>query len=373
MTGPPAKTPIALGVTFPLLATIAVGARFWARKKKGMARRIDDWMLIPSLILSIGNAISMILAAVLGDMGKLKPLDENGFPPLDESFETFYKCIFANNLLTTAAMAVTRHTILLFYGRIFRGRAFAISKWTLYILNGIWGIAYFFVFVFTCDPISDKWELPNGSKERDCLPVSTAQSHAVSSVLLDMAVLLVPWPPIMRLSMSKREKAAVLGIFGLGFVVVVVAIGKAVEFYVVVGELARSHQIQYILAPTMYWTIPETCIAVVGACLPTLRPIFHGWSPESVIGSVRSALSLGSLSSNHRKDGSPTKTSSQPTSHAGTDSVRGLRDSQEYDIPPLPPFASKSSHKEPNEIHVESQVIVSSDPRDPDHGLREEP
>ena len=129
-----------------------------------------------------------------------------------------FKCIFANNLLTTAAMAVTRHTILLFYGRIFRGRAFAISKWTLYILNGIWGIAYFFVFVFTCDPISDKWELPNGSKERDCLPVSTAQSHAVSSVLLDMAVLLVPWPPIMRLSMSKREKAAILGIFGLGFV-----------------------------------------------------------------------------------------------------------------------------------------------------------
>ncbi|KAF2190341.1 hypothetical protein K469DRAFT_443815, partial [Zopfia rhizophila CBS 207.26] len=52
------------------------------------------------------------------------------------------------------------------------------------------------------------------------------------------------------------------------------------------------------MAPTMYWTIPETCIAVVGACLPTLRPLFHGWSPESVIGSVRSALSLGSLTSN---------------------------------------------------------------------------
>lgn len=32
----------------------------------------------------------------------------------------------------------------------------------------------------------------------------------------------------------------------------------------------------------MYWTAPETCIAVVCACLPTLRLIFIGMSPESV-------------------------------------------------------------------------------------------
>ena len=35
------------------------------------------------------------------------------------------------------------------------------------------------------------------------------------------------------------------------------------------------------------------------ACLPTLRPIFHGMSPESLIGSIRSVLSISSLRSAH--------------------------------------------------------------------------
>ncbi len=47
--------------------------------------------------------------------------------------------------------------------------------------------------------------------------------------------------------------------------------------------------------PLFYWTIPEGSLATVSACLPTLRPLFHGWSPESLIGSIRSQLSLHSL------------------------------------------------------------------------------
>ena len=82
----------------------------------------------------------------------------------------------------------------------------------------------------------------------------------------------------------------------------------------------------------MYWTVPETCIAVVCACLPTLRPIFISMSPESIIGSIRSALSLRSLGgSNH---GSPHRSAAQkPTAYGnapgsftqhGSDSMRGF-------------------------------------------------
>ena len=43
-----------------------------------------------------------------------------------------------------------------------------------------------------------------------------------------------------------------------------------------------------------YWRIPETSLATIGACLPILRPIFHGHSPESIIKSIRSHISLSS-------------------------------------------------------------------------------
>ena len=45
----------------------------------------------------------------------------------------------------------------------------------------------------------------------------------------------------------------------------------------------------------------EASLAIVSSSLPTIRPIFHGMSPESVIRSVRSVLSLNSLRSNGSK------------------------------------------------------------------------
>lgn len=48
----------------------------------------------------------------------------------------------------------------------------------------------------------------------------------------------------------------------------------------------------------------ESSLGILGACLPALRPIFRGFSPESVIRSIRSALSLDSLGSRHSKTGS---------------------------------------------------------------------
>ena len=41
----------------------------------------------------------------------------------------------------------------------------------------------------------------------------------------------------------------------------------------------------------------EIGAAVIAACLPTLRPRFQGLAPESIINSLRSAISLRSLGS----------------------------------------------------------------------------
>ena len=40
-------------------------------------------------------------------------------------------------------------------------------------------------------------------------------------------------------------------------------------------------------------------MGMVAICLPTLRPLFAGWSIEKIVQSVRSAISLRSLSSHH--------------------------------------------------------------------------
>lgn len=133
----------------------------------------------------------------------------------------------------------------------------------------------------------------------------------------------------------------------LGAIVIAAAIGKYRISFNVASLPTRDHQITYDEATLMYWTFPETCIAVVCACLPTLRPIFIGMSPESVIGSIRPALSLRSLggsnhSSPHRSAAqNSTAYGSVPGSFAqyGSDSMHGfvqMSDEGGAATPPVP-------------------------------------
>jgi len=50
-----------------------------------------------------------------------------------------------------------------------------------------------------------------------------------------------------------------------------------------------------VVSVILFWAMMQMGIAVTVACLPTLRPLFHGFSPESIIHSIRSRVSLQSL------------------------------------------------------------------------------
>ncbi|GAB1315685.1 hypothetical protein MFIFM68171_05895 [Madurella fahalii] len=95
------------------------------------------------------------------------------------------------------------------------------------------------------------------------------------NMIMDMAILTLPMPFVWRLNMPRRQKIAVSAIFLL-----------------------------VNIAPTLYWTVIEAAIAVVSACLPTLRPLFTGISLEALQDfaskfSLRSGnKSSGSLASN---------------------------------------------------------------------------
>ncbi|KAI9685576.1 MAG: hypothetical protein M1822_004434 [Bathelium mastoideum] len=78
-------------------------------------------------------------------------------------------------------------------------------------------------------------------------------------------------------------------------------IAKTVAFFNLTTRLLRDHDVTYDDALVFYWAISESCLAVVGACFPTMRPMFRGWSPESIVNSVRSAISLRSFGSDRSR------------------------------------------------------------------------
>ena len=70
------------------------------------------------------------------------------------------------------------------------------------------------VNLLQCIPVSDVWdimvEFPN------CVEDTMYYGMAISSVILDVMVLVMPLPLIWGLQMSVRDKVAVSGIFLLG-------------------------------------------------------------------------------------------------------------------------------------------------------------
>ena len=104
--------------------------------------------------------------------------------------------------------------VLMFY-RIFRFSYF--KKWA-YIVGGFvvaWVICITFLFIFICVPVQKLWypQLPGRCIDQ----VGTWIANAASTILTDLAILIVPLPQVWKLKLRTSRKIAVLIAFGLGF------------------------------------------------------------------------------------------------------------------------------------------------------------
>ena len=77
----------------------------------------------------------------------------------------------------------------------------------------------------------------------------------------------------------------------------------------------------------MFWGMLEMGVAMIAVCLPTLRLLFHGFSPESFIRSLRSALTLGSVGTRKRSYHS---SSTNPHQRADSETALADLESSEY-------------------------------------------
>lgn len=114
-------------------------------------------------------------------------------------------------------ISLAKCSLLFFYRRIFRGTLFSYVTWTTIGLATIWGISYFFTLLFKCNPLSAYVHYGLKAPGLHCAnPYSIYYSLAISDVLIDIIILIIPIPFVWRLHMKTSQKVAVSGIFALG-------------------------------------------------------------------------------------------------------------------------------------------------------------
>ncbi|KAI0867199.1 hypothetical protein GGS24DRAFT_411578 [Hypoxylon argillaceum] len=317
---------IIISVVFSTLAIVAVLLRLRARVLQHAKLGPDDYLIVPGMIFAVGFGANNIAAVVVGHLGSHVPVDANGVPETGPYLIKFKETLFVATLLPILSHFFTKSSILFLYRRILRGNTLSYVTSGLLIAVWSWGIAFFFASLFTCYPINQNWLSLHGSPEHNAhcynyIPMYYAT--AISNVILDVLILLVPIPIVWRLHMPTKRKIGVIGIFLLGGLVV--GIGAArVYFFFRTGIGIKEYDVTYNQAAVQYWSFLESSIAVVCACLPTLPILVTRISIERVLRSFRSMASLASHHSS-TKDHLPQTAGDQT-------SMKGLTHAVELDF-----------------------------------------
>jgi hypothetical protein len=123
---------------------------------------------------------------------------------------------FVNQCLYNPVLALVKSSVLLFLLRL--GGTKGSVRWAIHILNFInvgLMVAIFLVVLFACLPVQYSWDK---SIAGSCIPTSGFNvSTAIITICTDVLVLAIPFWILLELKMPWRVKAALLGVFLLGF------------------------------------------------------------------------------------------------------------------------------------------------------------
>ncbi|RYP55422.1 hypothetical protein DL769_010185 [Monosporascus sp. CRB-8-3] len=194
----------------------------------------------------------------------------------------YEKTKYTYQLVGTAGLGIIKLSVLLFYRRIFTIGAFRLVNNAFIGVTIAWGIAYTFATALQCTPVSTIWnefELDYGTS---CVRVQALYfSIAVSDLILDVLIYLLPIPHLCQLHLPMREKLAVVGIFLLGSIVIAIGITRAIIFQWVISftsaqPIVYFSNITWYTAGTLFWHLAENVVGLLACCLPCYAPPVKG-------------------------------------------------------------------------------------------------
>lgn len=155
------------------------------------------------------------------------------------------------------------------------------------------------VYVFNCKPVQAFWDY---SLPRDCLSNEAVWTGVgVSTLVLDIVILVLPSLMIWRLQISRAQKIAVGLVFMVGIFIIIVSCLRIASLL----QAQYSQDISWSLVPVGIWSTVECNIAVVCACLPVLRPLLRLITQGSIYPTQKGRSSVFNIYREGYREGDP--------------------------------------------------------------------
>ncbi|KAI0570175.1 integral membrane protein [Pyrenophora tritici-repentis] len=126
-------------------------------------------------------------------------------------------------------------------------------------------ISFLVVQVNLCQPISKQWN--PAITDGQCLQaVPFYLSMASLTIFFDVAVMVLPFPVLLKSRIQKRKKVALLGLLALGIFITVIQILRI--------QTVRNLSNYLDSSSLIMWSTIENNLGIIVASIPTLAPLF---------------------------------------------------------------------------------------------------
>jgi hypothetical protein len=208
--------------------------------------------------------------------------------------------------MSIPGIGLTKLSFVYFFRRIFMANrtksTFGNISSIVIVLLLLWASAFFFWTLFACaHGFSARWSTVAEFHAVCPSSIKSVLALAISDVLTDFMVLILPVPMVLQLRMTARRKLLVLAVFALGTIAIVASVIRLVLF-VNLAELATgilsepNEDNNLIVTRALYWSMLESGLGLIACCLPMLYALSPTGKLRSLVESACSLTSLGSQS-----------------------------------------------------------------------------
>ncbi|KAJ9355727.1 hypothetical protein DTO280E4_6405 [Paecilomyces variotii] len=254
-------TPVITGVSGGL-AIIAVFLRLWDQYNN---LQIGDMTAVASLVLALPMGGLEFAMSHLGFGKDIWTLPFNNITKI-------IQYTWLTEIFYMAAMGFTKITILCLYLKVFPSKPFRTTCFVTIGVCIIFALVFSLGTVFHCWPVSYGWTEWSGETQGYCINFNAfAWAHAIVNIILDLFVIFLPIPQLLRLALGTRRKVHVILMFSVGFFITIVSVIRLSSLV----QFARSNNATYDNVPTAYWSVLEAFVSIICTCMPAVRSILR--------------------------------------------------------------------------------------------------
>ncbi|OJJ53558.1 hypothetical protein ASPSYDRAFT_532721 [Aspergillus sydowii CBS 593.65] len=174
------------------------------------------------------------------------------------------------------SVSVAKLAILFFYLRIFTTRTFKRVTYGLIALCSAYSVAVVFQSAFNCTPASYYWTRFDGVSEGTCLSYAAFKVMPPLNIALDVVVMLLPLPLLLRLNLPRAKKIRVISMFSVGILVIIAGILRLTHLY----HSITTYNITYNGGELSYYGVIEADVSVMCTCMPAIAALLKRLLPR---------------------------------------------------------------------------------------------